>query len=276
VSEWVSHRSCIFCGSRGPLTDEHALPHWAANLLGTGTNPPVIQGPKGRPIRLRIVAPQTLCHDCNNLWLGQYEDRFKALLGAAILGEGPIPLSRDDQEFAALWAIKTALLLELAVRLPPWRLNPIPLPDSVFRWMQLHKTPPPGASVWIGTTGPGPDRKPDQNWRYGNIANHPITLPNSDWPIGNIITFHVQFLLFKVCVVQVDGTEPEPIRVPRSDPHFLQIWPVASDLIEWPALGLSWTDFDTLRAQLWPVALPPDAPPMKPWPLIPKESNDWR
>lgn len=142
--------------------------------------------------------------------------------------------------------------------------------------MHQHKTPPPGSSVWIGTTGPGPDRAPDQLWRYGNLANHLITLPDSDWPIGNIITFHIQFLMFKVCVVQLDGSAREPIRVPQSDPHFLQIWPSRSDAVEWPALGLSWTDFDTLVAQLWPIPMLVDTPPMKPWPLIPKESADWR
>lgn len=59
-----------------------------------------------------------------------------------------------------------------------------------------------------------------------------------------------------------------PIRVPQPAPHFLQIWPVASDSIEWPALGLSWTDFDSLLVQLWPVPLPPEASPMQPTPTL--------
>lgn len=75
--ECVSHRSCIFCGSTEPLTDKHALPKWVANLMGTGTNPPVIQGPNSRPMRLRVVAPQTLCTDCNDLWLGSIRGAFQ-------------------------------------------------------------------------------------------------------------------------------------------------------------------------------------------------------
>ena len=47
-------------------------------------------------MRLQLIAPQSLCHDCNNVWLGQYEDRFKALLGPAILGDKPILIGRAE------------------------------------------------------------------------------------------------------------------------------------------------------------------------------------
>src|ERR1022692_4110348 len=110
---------CVLCGSSGPMTDEHSLQKWARKILGMERSEAnIVRGGKivAHQRYFNVIAPQALCVDCNVVWLGPVEDQFKALMGPAITGGGPIPLDADKQDFVALWVVKSALLLELAMR----------------------------------------------------------------------------------------------------------------------------------------------------------------
>jgi hypothetical protein len=100
---------CVFCDSPGPLTNEHALQQWAREVLGIKGRVTIKRG--GRVIaerrRLNVIAPQALCADCNGVWLGPIEDRFKDLMGPALKGLGPIYLDATEQEFVGLWVVNT-------------------------------------------------------------------------------------------------------------------------------------------------------------------------
>lgn len=266
-TDWLLRR-CVFCESAGPLTDEDAFANWARLLLGE-RGAPVTVTRRGRSWRLRLVARQALCQHCNNVWLGGYEARFKNLMARTIRDPARVELDAEEQQFVAIYAIKTGLLLELAYR---WQgLAPIPLPASVFRWLHLHKTPPPRSLVWFGATG----TQQGEAWRVAPYANEALVQHGSSWPTGNIITFAIGHLVLKCAVVQFDPLDPGTPWTPQFNAHFAQIWPIISDPVVWPTpLALTQTEFESMAVRLWPIPPPPGPP--KPWPRLPKVTDDWR
>jgi len=202
---------CVFCGSNGPLTDEHALQQWAREVLQIKGPVTIVRAGQvvARQRRLNVIAPQALCEECNGVWLGTMEGKFKRLMGRALNGLGPIFLDVGEQEFVALWIVKSALLLELAVRFTdPGHFCPVPM--SAFHWLWLHKAPPPRATVWIGATGPQPGEEP----RAAYFSNQPVSPADGHGLVGNVITFVYGNLLVKTFVVDTpDGPIP-----PESSP----------------------------------------------------------
>src|SRR5260370_41333064 len=108
---------CAFCGFQGKLTREDALPTWLMNYLwpaGTGKGMAKTWGSAaqlrrnwklGYDFRLKTM---TLCGDCNNLWLGPFEDKAKPKLRGWISSlHGPV--THSELHLLAFWAIKTAL-----------------------------------------------------------------------------------------------------------------------------------------------------------------------
>lgn len=267
MDEWHL-RKCVFCESEGPLTDEDALPNWARKLLGGGTPVKVVRGK--RDWKLRLVARQALCEHCNGVWLSSYENRFKRLMGDALINPARVEFDPPDQEFIALWTIKTALLLELAMRWQP-DTPAIPLPTSVFHWLHKNKTPPPRSQVWFGATG----TQPGERWIVAPYANETLSKHGSVWPVGNLITFALGHLVLKCAVTQLDPSNPGREWTPTPSLHFAQIWPVVSDPVVWPTpLAITQTEFATMSVRLWPIPVPQSPP--EPWPAVPKVSDDWR
>jgi hypothetical protein len=254
---------CVFCGSAGPLTDEHALQQWAREVLQVRGPVEVVRGGKvvARRRRLNVVAPQALCENCNGVWLGQMENDFKALMGPALIGRGPIFLDAVQQEFVALWVVKSALLLELAVRFTDAG-HFCPVPGSAFHWLYLHKTPPPRATVWLGATGPQPGEQPRAHY----FSNQPV-VPAVGNLVGNVITFVDGNLLLKTFVVEVPESEPYPAGINVPDvPTFAQIWPNRRERVGWPPAAVTYSDLDSAELRLWPLPFRPgqDTPPFLP------------
>jgi hypothetical protein len=258
---------CVFCDSPGPLTDEHALQNWAREVLGIKGRVTINRGGKviAERRRLNVIAPQALCVDCNGVWLGPVEDKFKALMGPTLNGKGPIYLDAVEQEFVGLWVVKSALLLELAMRFTsPGHFCPVP--SSAFRWLWLHKTPPPRATAWIGATGPQTGEEP----RAAYFSNQPVAPPVGQKLVGNVITFVYGNLLLKAFVVDVpDGPLPPGITAPDIDP-LAQVWPVRHERVGWPPpRGVTYTDLDNFNFMRWPLSnrlepkppFEPDEPP---------------
>jgi hypothetical protein len=252
---------CVLCGSNGPMTDEHSLQKWARKLLGMEGEANIVRG--GRVVahqrRLNVVAPQALCYGCNVEWLGPVEDQFKALMGRAITGQGPVPLDADEQDFVALWAVKSALLLELAMRFTsPGHFCPIP--SSALLWLGLHKTPPPRATVWLGATGPHPGEHPRGNY----FSNQPVAPADSQLE-GNLITFVYGDLLVKTFVVDVpDGPLPPGIDAPDTR-VLIQIRPKRRRRVSWPPEF--WVPYDGLddpEFMQWPLPYRPRPMPWQP------------
>jgi hypothetical protein len=143
---------CVFCGT-GPTTVEHVCAQWLRDAL-----------PLDGPGRFRTLDPEgrllweqgtfdiearVACGPCNNGWMSDLEARCGPLLADAMLFGASLTLMPDEQRTVALWAIKTAVVLEAHRKERTFRY----LPEWHARWMPRtrdrgeHADPPPGISV---------------------------------------------------------------------------------------------------------------------------------
>jgi hypothetical protein len=118
----ASDRKCIFCGGT-PLTAEHAWPQWIAKHLPEEKVPHLIlaqhEGKKDsysfRGERLPFTTTvRCVCTSCNSGWMHELEATAEPLLAPLILGRKQT-WNEWKQSLAAVWAFKTAAILEQAV-----------------------------------------------------------------------------------------------------------------------------------------------------------------
>ena len=142
---------CVFCGARAD-SREHVWPRWLSRLLAQ-YNPGGLftientlrpdRGPfssAGMDLKLRRV-----CGACNNGWMSDLEAAAQPVLAPMIEG-WPTTLSADQQEIAAAWAMKTALVCALTGGVPA----PTFFEESDYRTFRGTGRPLEGAHVWIG------------------------------------------------------------------------------------------------------------------------------
>ena len=231
---------CIFCGSDGPLTVEHAYPRWIRRALYATGPTKMWRGSDHRHIRtdtgLAVVLRRAVCSGCNSGWLASLEDRVNHVLAPALTGNHVV-LTPESQRVVATWAVGRALVLELAMA----GFNKVTFaPTSNCHWLFEHRDdpiPPPGAHVWLaavdarlGTAdalvawvkrGWSADvrREPDQPWAY-------------------FMTFSAGYLVVQVAGQELEtGDDVDPSRVMRPDALINTvrlIWPARTDLIAWP------------------------------------------
>jgi hypothetical protein len=231
---------CIFCGSAGPLSVEHAYPRWIRRgVYATGPTK-MWRGRDRRHIRtdtgLSVVLRKAVCSSCNTGWLASLEDRVDRLLTPALTGN-PVVLTPESQRVVASWAVGRALVLELAMA--PFSKVAY-APPSNLRWLYERRDnpiPPPGAHVWLAAVdarlgtedalvawvkrGWSADarREPERPWAY-------------------FMTFSAGCLVVQVAGHEIDtGDLDEPPRVMRPGDLINTvrlIWPARTDLVAWP------------------------------------------
>ncbi|HEY3549617.1 MAG TPA: hypothetical protein VGK69_00975 [Gaiellaceae bacterium] len=141
-------RTCVFCGSDKNLTGEHAVPLWISRLLisegpikhETGQDRPTWEG---RYVEARA---KRICVECNNGWMSRLENAVQPFVGQLVKptkGRKTIH-RRSEKRNLALWIYKTALMMQLATG------GPTPIPESAYRYVGEHKSPPPLTRVWFG------------------------------------------------------------------------------------------------------------------------------
>ncbi|MGB3410997.1 MAG: hypothetical protein WBA45_07345 [Microthrixaceae bacterium] len=175
---------CPFCGQRAGGNEEHVIPKWYSRLVNKSDDalfPPMIRQtggqvvPSGRqPSKVINLTTRAVCSDCNSGWLKtNFEDRAKPLLSSLIRGhvlpepvkhlsdaqrpqtEIPtVPIDAEDRALLALWAYKTALLMELIN--DPRRENPLEIKESEFRRFRSEESVPNGFSIVLGCYSNGP------------------------------------------------------------------------------------------------------------------------
>lgn len=247
----------MFCGSVGPLTDEHALPKWARKAIGATGAPAKLHVaragsgrfsmPTGSPLRtftgMTVKADKAVCNQCNTGWMAGLERELEPLLAPAMRGEA-IHLSAQQQMLVAFWAVKTGLTVEVAARQA--RGAGI-MPISHLRWIHDHRAShemPPGTVVWLASLNPWLGSEFVPTW-YSSGALH------SGDPRGHanrrndsyVATFSIGCLIFQV--IGQDFRESDhgtPNGLPfvtvipprKLAPYLLQIWPKLNPLANWP------------------------------------------
>jgi hypothetical protein len=247
-------RTCVFCGTTtgriSDLTDEHAVPKWARNAfdiqdwitLTIGRGPDSSTKEQvGRIRHLNIVLPKQLCHRCNNVWLAGLERAVQPILQPmALLAEPRVDLDPAAQNLLAFWAVKTAFLLELALRQNRYDRRPIKgyvATDQELAWLWAHSEPPPRSMVWLGAW----DCQREIPVNY-EPSNAPLPTEDGTPVAGHLTTFTLGFAAFQVFTVDFLAADQHRAvawntHAPDSLTHALtRIWPqqlVPCD-ITWP------------------------------------------
>lgn len=154
---------CVLCGSTdNPVSVEHVIPKWArrafaiqgwltmyAREVGAGDVRELVDQLQ----HLNIVLKNSLCRPCNNDWLGGIEKRAAQILKPMAVDAQPAVLDADTQALAAFWAVKSGLLLELALRqmYPGQRaVGGYEATVQELAWLRENSQPPPRSMVWLG------------------------------------------------------------------------------------------------------------------------------
>lgn len=220
-------RSCLFCGGM-PVTREHVIPRWTYAELGVFG--PITKFVAEREIRqtpkptLDIVV-RAVCAACNGGWLSDLEVKTRAVLGPAMTGaETLIPASA--QETIATWAVKTALLMEVAEASIRGKAY---APPSQFVALHRERRPPPDTHVWLGAV----DAKGhDIAWSKA------VAIGNGPKPDGYMATVAIGYVVLHVVGWDLPAARVGPIDEPvvpgRFVPMLDQLWPPTSIDVAWP------------------------------------------
>lgn len=145
---------CVFCGE-ATLSNEHVWPKWLGRAApGPKRSLRVLRrrtehaaGTRSQelwpsaPYRIKVRA---VCPTCNHGWMSDLEQEVRPLLEPMLHGQTRI-LDGNRQELLALWAFKTATMLEFVY--PQERA----IQPSHAAWVYKHKEPPPGTLIWIAS-----------------------------------------------------------------------------------------------------------------------------
>lgn len=149
-------RRCVFCGSTGKLTNEHAWPAWLTReLLTPGRIASRRWGKAGAFVGFdspnHDVTVKRVCETCNTGWMADLEG-VKPILLPWIRGR-PARLTFEQQELIAAWAVKTAMMLQYT----PVHAGGIVIPATQYAELCRRKTSPPeGVEVFMGMETSGP------------------------------------------------------------------------------------------------------------------------
>lgn len=211
-------RACVFCGSR-PVTAEHVCPQWIGRNIRVQGSLVLTMGERqmreARALDLRVRA---VCRSCNGGWLSDLEGAFSAKMLPAIDGR-PVMLDETEQTMVATWAVKTWMLLEMALGFDRgWSVR-VP---GLFPFLYRERHPPREMSVWVGGLLPGHSTVA---WLTTMLVNDPAVGVITIFTIGNLV-FHLYYPFPPVRHELAIG--------PDLKDAFIAIWPHASAALEVP------------------------------------------
>jgi hypothetical protein len=216
---------CSFCG--GPdASEEHVFPKWVSREL-TRLAPLHMTTDYGiRQVRsLELTAP--VCAHCNNRWLSVLESDVQPILAPMMRGEDRT-LSAVEQRLLGTWAVKTAMMLDLA--------SPTPvIPVGFFQQFRQVREALPRNAVWLGAY---------LGHKKAIWAEHRalhLGIPKGESPNGFVTTFTVFRVLFQVVGHFTKGGA----KFKEGRLYAAGLWPIAPrqrETVDWPREGLAFND----------------------------------
>jgi hypothetical protein len=241
--------SCTLCGSTAEsCDDEHVIPKWARRAFDIqGWVTLQARDHATSPLRhvgqmqhLNIVLRDAICRSCNNDWLGGIEKRAARILKPMAVSAKPTHVDAASQALLALWAVKTALLLELAFRqqYPEQRLvgGYLATPQELA-WLRARNEPPPRSMAWLGCWD-------CQQSVPVNYEPSSAVLPTADGTLlaGHLTTFTLGYVAFQVFTIDFLAADQHGAPVWNSGPPealrkaLPRIWPQqpSDPDVNWP------------------------------------------
>ncbi len=191
----------------------------------------------GRLQRLNIVLRKQICACCNNQWLAGLERAVQPILSPMALRTRPsVFLDPAAQKLLALWAVKTALPLELAIRQKYQGRRTVEgylASPPELAWMWKHNEPPPRSMVWLGCW----DCEQAVPVNY-EPSTAPVPTAHGQPVPGHLTTFTLGYAAFQIFTTDFVAAEQRGAvvwndHVPESLAHALiRIWPQQPET--WP------------------------------------------
>jgi hypothetical protein len=169
-----------------------------------------------------------VCRECNNGWMSDLETAVRSTMGG-LVNDISMTLDEEQQRLLALWAVKTAMVIEGVKQAK----NNFYSPEqrSAFRTTLV---PPEDTAVWLG-------RCAQSNLLHGearklHVSNQRATNPLED---GCATTFVTGRLVMQVLSVKRKSDAPRgrlslEIRAGPWESKLVQIWPVEKQRVNWP------------------------------------------
>lgn len=228
-------RTCMFCSGK-VSSREDAWPKWLMKRFPYSDIARIYaecgQHNLGnwRTVKPKLIVKR-LCSDCNNNWMSRLENEAKPII-ESILDDNTKTLDVSAQSTLALWAVKTAMVLETIDSNRPWFYS-----DNERRLMYSAQTIPQRTSVWIAKCIDHPNvysAAKDHRTEQGNNGVHAF-----------VITMAFGTLAFQVVSIKTPAEIPSNIAVTYdvSDGPWgqtlTQVWPVSRNLLWPPHYGLA-------------------------------------
>jgi hypothetical protein len=260
--------SCALCGATGvPLTDEDVIPKWALRAFDVqgavtiqvreeGGSPQEV----GKRRTLKLVLEGGLCQQCNNVRLSQLENKVKPILAPMAVECRRTRLDANAQRMLATWAVKTAFLVELALRQQHSGARSVEgylASPPEMAWLFAKLEPPPRSLAWLGCW----DCQRESPFRYGP-SGAPLVTADGVPVAGHFATFTLGFVAFQVFTVDFETADEHGAgqwnsHPPRSLAQALaRIWPpddANPHDVDWPQQWFARGDLDMLAS--WDGAL---------------------
>lgn len=229
-------RTCLFCDQRAD-SREDAWPRWIGTQFRASQPVPFTAERRGKKlVPWRVLGPELkircVCKTCNNGWMSRLEMQAQAILQPLLLGE-PRGLDFASQGIIALWAVKTAMVLE-ALDAPDQRAYSAQECVHVKSFGAI----PQRTVVWIAASN-------DPGLFMSAKISHRASC-NSNAITGLSTTISLSLLVLQVFTIRVPSSVTESTKVTAdakkgpwrgatlrlwpSDPHNSVAWPPAETI----------------------------------------------
>lgn len=248
-------RACIFCGTR-PTTREHVYPRWIRDALPIAAARYRTSDAEGNRLWEQAtfdIEARVVCKACNTGWMSDLEGEVKPLLADAMMYGADLTMTEGQQRTIALWAIKTAFVLESYRKgstfdhIPEWQA----------RWMPRTRTrgdaadPPPGISVvMFGRQLVLTSEDGIEHFAVSRSVGIALREPPNDSK-GYVATFVVGYVGFQVFGVNLQVERTPNVRyAPWVLERTTPLWPASGRSATWPP-SLVMTTEEAIRFGEW-------------------------
>lgn len=249
-------KQCAFCSSTAKMSGEHVFSDWMNGALpspvSSGGWNGILTRPGSPQIPYKSLAldwtVKVVCEECNNGWMNEIENKHaKPVMAPLIGGKIHIPISQLNARSIALFAFKTAVIVDLLRKSSD---------DHFFSRRQRtafknHLTIPASVAMWMCVYAPRKSRRADvfSGYYSGDIPlMGPVQLYVCTYGVGN---FAFQVLSVKHISSQGGfATDKfENLSVP--------FWPKIAPGFVWPIpIGLRSVEEFTQYHQRWEALIP--------------------
>jgi hypothetical protein len=229
-------RQCIFCPTKGRMSEEHVWPKWIRRYVPFDTPAHVRASIEYQAHQENILHAETrrgdpryrgvhfVCHGCNTGWMSALQNAAKSPLLAMARGEAR-HLSEDEQKLVAAWATMSVMTAE---HLYP---DAVAISSADRLAFAQNAGPLPNWRIWAASAG-------DNDWKGFHVhGTRSLSFPDAPiTPNGAPNTQTTTLVIGKAYFHAFSSHSPrqaEGIEMDMTNGALKQLWPMQGS-IQWP------------------------------------------